>query len=144
MVPKYDPLLEDFVDHHQHGLDDQTFLRSGVIEVVEVEPKTWAAMDMVKLVRGQIHERTAEWYEDRDTYREGAIECYNQHDNPTTATGCRDYLSDSKRIGKQSYRDDDGKLHQIPEKHQQYLCYQCPYMHSYVQVEMRAKKGMYR
>ena len=48
-----------------------------------VEQKTWEAMDVVQMVKGQLHEQTSQWYEDRDTYREGAVECYNAHGNPT-------------------------------------------------------------
>ena len=144
MVPQFDPMLEDFVEKHEHGLEDSTHLASGVIEVMQVEQKTWEAMDVVAMVKGQIHAQTSQWYEDRDTYREGAIECYNKHGNPTLEEGCPDYLDDSKMIGKAEYHDEDGRTITVPKKFRQYLCHQCPYVHSYVIPEVRRKKGMYR
>jgi hypothetical protein len=142
MVPAYDPMLEDFVERHNHGMEDQVFVE-GVIQVYEIDQKTWDSVDVVQKIRNELHESTEQWYGDRDTYREGAIACYNEHDNPTTETGCRDFMDDSKRIGVTHYRDDDGKQHTIPRRHQQYICHLCPYMHSYVQVEIRRKKGLY-
>ena len=111
---------------------------------MQVEQKTWETMDVVKMVQGQLHKQTSDWYEDRDTYREGAIECYNAHGNPTLeGGGCIDYLDDSKMIGKAEYHD-EGRTITIPKKLRQYLCYQCPYQQSYINVEIRRKAGMYR
>ena len=91
------------------------------------------------MVQGQLHKQTSQWYEDRDTYREGAIECYNAHGNPTLeGGGCLDYLDDSKMIGKAEYHD-EGRTITIPKKLRQYLCYQCPYQQSYINVEIRRK-----
>lgn len=143
MVPQFDPMLEDFVERHEHGLEDSTHLASGVIEVMAVEQKTWETMDVVAMVRGQIHAQTSEWYDDRDTYREGAIECYNKHGNPDLDSGCSDYLDDSKLIGKAEYHA-DGRTITVPRKLRQYLCYQCPYQQAYVNVEIQRKAGMYR
>lgn len=142
MVPRFDPMLEDFVEHHDHGLEDSQHLRHGIIEVMQVEQKTWEAMDVVAMVKGQLHEQTSQWYEDRDTYREGAIECYNNHGNPDLSTGCPDYMSDSKIIGKAEYHE-DGQTVTIPKKFRQYLCYQCPYQQAYVIPEKRRRKGQY-
>lgn len=143
MVPAYDPVLEDFVERHEHGLDDQVFIQ-GAIQVYDVDQKTWDSVDVVQRIRNELHEATESWYEDRDTYREGATQCYVDHGNPDTSTGCRDFMTDAKLIGRTTYRDDDGKLHKIPQKHRQYLCHLCPYLHSYVQVEIRRKKGLYK
>lgn len=143
MVAKYDPMLEDFVERHDHNLEDSTFLREGVIEVISVEPKTWRSMDVMAMIREQIHQRTQQWYEDRDTYRIAATECYNAHGNPDLSTGCPDYLSDSKRIGNAVYEEDGHKV-EIPAKFRQYLCYQCPYQQAYVNVEVRRRNGWYR
>ena len=144
MVPAFDPVLEDFVERHEHGQDDQTFVNGKAIEVWEVDKKTWDSVDVVQKIKAELHEMTAQWYEDRDTYREGAIECYNQHGNPDLSDGCPDFLSDSKMIGRARYRDDDGKPHEIPAKFRQYLCHQCPYFQTYVVGEMRQRKGLYK
>jgi hypothetical protein len=143
MVPAYDPVLEDFVTRHDHGMADQAFVQ-GVIQVWQIDQKTWDSVDVVTRIKNELHEVTEAWYEDRDTYREAAIECYNAHGNPDLSTGCPDYLDDSRRIGENHYRDDDGHVHVIPRKHQQYLCYLCPYQQSYINVELRRRKGMYR
>ena len=47
MVPQFDPMLEDFVENHEHGLEDSTISASGVIEVMQVEQKTWETMDVM-------------------------------------------------------------------------------------------------
>jgi hypothetical protein len=144
MVPRFDPMLEDFVERHEHGLEDSSHLRHGVIEVMQVEQKTWESMDVVKMVKSQLHEQTSQWYEDRDFYREGATECYNKHGNPTIeGGGCPDYMDDSRLIGKAEYHE-DGRTITVPKKLRQYLCFQCPYQQSYINVELRRKAGMYR
>jgi hypothetical protein len=142
MVPAFDPALEDFVERHGHGLDDIRGMQ--IIQVYDIDQKTWESIDVVTKIKGELHKETQEWYEDRDTYREGAIECYNEHGNPDLASGCPDFMDDSKRIGRAQYKDDSGNVHNIPQKFRQYLCYQCPFMHAYVQVEIRRKKGMYK
>lgn len=144
MVPRFDPMLEDFVERHEHNFQDGDHLREGIIEVMQVDQKTWETMDVVKMVQGQIHKQTSQWYEDRDTYREGALECYNQHGNPDLSDGCPDYLDDSKLIGKAEYDDGDGGTVTVPHKLRQYLCFQCPYQQTYIQTEIRRKKGLYR
>lgn len=143
MVPAYDPVLEDFVTRHQHGQDDSIFI-NGAIQVWNIDQDTWNAVDVVKQISQELHDQTNTWYEDRDTYREGATACYNDHGNPTTDTGCPDFMEDSKRIGDTHYRDDDGHRRQIPRRHQMYLCHLCPYYQSYVLVEMRRKAGGYK
>ena len=144
MVPAYDPALEDFVERHEHGLEDSAFTHGGVIQVWAVDEKTWQSIDIVQRIRGELHEATQQWYDDRDTYREEATQCYNDHGNPTLDSGCPDYMSDAKLIGRAAYRDEDGREHHIPQQFRQYLCYQCPYQQSYINVELRRKKGLYR
>jgi hypothetical protein len=144
MVPAYDPALEDFVERHHHGLEDKAFTHGGVIEVWAVDQKTWQSVDVVQQIQNRLHDVTASWYEDRDFYREGAVECYNAHGNPDLSSGCPDYLSDSKIIGKGRYEDDDGHTHVIPDRHRQYLCHLCPYVHAYVIPEIRHRKGVDR
>lgn len=142
MVPAYDPVLEDFVERHDHNRPDIEVLEGQVIRVWQVDQRTWDSVDIVQKIRKEMHEMTGEWYDDRDTYREGATECYNKHGNPTLQTGCSDFLSDGKRIGKASHHI-DGKTIDIPPQYRQYLCYQCPYFQSYIQVEIRRKAGAY-
>ena len=66
MVPAYDPVLEDFVTKHEHGMTDQTFVQ-GVIQVYTIDQKTWDSVDVVQKIRSELHDTTAQWYEDRDT-----------------------------------------------------------------------------
>jgi hypothetical protein len=142
MVPAYDPVLEDFVERHQHDRPDIEVLTGQVIRVWVVDQRTWDSMDIVTKVKKEMEEQTGVWYEDRDTYREGAIACYNEHGNPDTKVGCRDFMSDSKQIGTVRHKA-DGQVVTIPPKFRQYLCYQCPYFHAYVQVDIRKKAGAY-
>ena len=143
MVPAYDVLLEDFVEKHSHGYDDNAVM-GGLIKVWVVDQKTWDSMDVVTKIQDEMKKTTGKWYEDRDTYREGAIECYNAHGNPDIHSKCSDFMADSKRIGEKLWRDDSGNVHEIPQKYRQYLCYQCPYMHSAIATEVRWKKGLYK
>ena len=143
MVPAYDPILEAFVEAHQHDRPDVEVLEGNVIRVWVVDQATWDSMDIVTKVKKEMEAETGQWYEDRDTYREGAIACYNEHGNPDTSSGCRDFMSDSKQIGTVRHKADDGQVVTIPPKFRQYLCYQCPYFHAYVQVDIRKKAGAY-
>jgi hypothetical protein len=143
MVPKYDPVLEDFVEKHTHGRDDREVIGQ-IIRVWTVDQLTWEAVDVVTKVKTELEALTGQWYEDRNEYREAAVKCYNAHGNPDMGSKCPDFLDDSKRIGNASYRDDDGRLHIVPNKFRQYLCYQCPYMHAAILPELRHKRGLYK
>ena len=143
MVPAYDPMMEDFVEKHQHGLDDNAFT-GGVIQVYTIDQKTWDAVDVVTEIRKELQAVTDQWYEDRDFYRDEATKCYNAHGNPTLDNGCPDYMDRSKMIGTSSYRDDFGKVHDVPMELRQYLCWQCPFQQSYINVEVRRRKGAYK
>ena len=142
MVPAFDPVLEDFIEKHGHGRDDRDVI-SGLIQVYQVDQKTWDTMDVVTKIQNELQKQTNEWYEERDEYREAAVKCYNAHGNPTLESGCPDYMDDSKRIGRATYDDGDGHTITVPPKFRQYLCYVCPYQQSYIQVELRRRKGMY-
>jgi hypothetical protein len=143
MVPSYDPVLEDFVEKHEHSQDDSRVI-SGMIDVYSVDQKTWDAMDVVTKIQTELQKQHNEWYEERDEYREAALKCYNEHGNPDLSTGCIDYMDDAKRIGHASYTDDDGRTITVPPKFRQYLCYVCPYQQTYIQVELRRRRGVYR
>ena len=143
MVPAYDVLLEDFVEKHTHGYDDNKVI-GGLIKVWVVDQKTWESIDVVTKVKSEMQTMTGKWYEDRDTYRDGAAQCYNDHGNPTMESKCPDFMDDSKRIGAKEWRDDHGNVHEIANKFRQYLCYQCPYMQTYIAQEIRHKRGMYK
>ena len=143
MVPAFDPMLEQFVLQHEHDLPDQAVTHGQQIQIVACDQKTWEALDMVKTIQDELYRQTGEHFVERDEYREAAIQCYNDHGNPDLASGCRDYLSDEKMIGRWHYKDDDGHDITIPPKYRQYLCYLCPYQHAYVQVEIRRRRGMY-
>jgi hypothetical protein len=127
MVPEFDPVLEDFVGRHGHGLDDVSGMQA--IKVFPVDPKTWEKMDVVTELKKELQQVTGEFYEESKFYLEEAIKCYNQHHNPTE---CPDYLDESKTIGPK-----------VPPKYQTYLCHMCPIQHGYVSVELRKKKGWY-
>jgi len=144
MVPAYDPVLEDFVGKHEHGMEDGATTHGGMIQVYSCDQRTWDAMDIVTTIKKQLQENTGHFYEERDEYREAATKCYNEHGNPDLTTGCRDYMDDSKRIGPASYDDGEGHKITVPPKYRHYLCYLCPYQHAYIQVELRRRKGMYK
>jgi hypothetical protein len=143
MVAAFDPVLEDFVDKHSHGREDRDVI-SGLIQVYQVDQKTWDTMDIVTKIQDQLQAQTNQWYEERDEYREAALQCYNAHGNPDLDKGCPDYMNDDRRIGPASYKDDDGKTITIPPRYRQYLCYVCPFQQTYIQVELRRKRGAYR
>lgn len=142
MVAAFDPVLEDFVEKHSHGREDRDVI-SGVIQTFQVDQRTWDTMDVVTKIREDLHQSTNNWYEERDEYKDAALKCYNAHGNPDTTTGCRDYLNDDRRIGHAHYTDDDGRVVTIPDRFRQYLCYMCPFQQSYIQVELRRRRGLY-
>jgi hypothetical protein len=142
MVPAYDPVLEDFMLKHEHGAQEQQVLAGEVINVWTIDQKTWDSMDVVTKIKSELQDQTNRHYEDQDTYRTGAVACYNDHGNPTMESGCPDYLDDSKRIGPAQYND-DGHVITVPPQFRQYLCYLCPYQQSVIQVELRRRRGLY-
>jgi len=130
MVAEHDPLLEDFVGRHRHGLPDTELI--GSINTIGVEQSTWDRMDVVTKVKKDLADITGKIFEESTFYRDEATKCYNSHNNPTVETGCIDYLTDAKRIGPK-----------VPPKYQTFLCHMCPYQQAYVNVELRQKKGWY-
>lgn len=142
MVPAFDPILEDFVEKHSHGRDDREVIQ-GIVQVYQIDQKTWDAMDVVTQIKKEIQSQTNTWYEERDEYREEATKCYNRHGNPDTTVGCRDYMNDDRRIGPATYDDGEGRTITVPPKFRQYLCYVCPYQ-GHINVELRRRKGVYR
>jgi hypothetical protein len=143
MVPAFDPVFEDFVEKHSHDRDDREVIQ-GIVQVYQIDQKTWDTMDVVTQIKTEIKRQTDMWYEEQDEYKDAALACYNKHGNPDMESGCSDYLNDDRRIGPASYRDDDGKTITVPPKYRQYLCYICPFQQTYMQVELRRKKGMYK
>lgn len=143
MVPAYDPMLEDFVERHEHELPDKAVTHGDQIQVIAVDQKTWDTMDMVTQVKTELQRQTGEVYAENDEHRQDALKCYNAHGNPDISTGCRDYKSDSKLIGKWNYDDGEGHHFTIPPDYRQYLCYMCPFQQTAIAVELRRRKGMY-
>jgi hypothetical protein len=143
MVPAYDPVLEDFVEKHDHGMPDTAVTHSQLIESWQVDAKTWEAMDVVSKIKSELQSQRNEVYEETDEYKDAALRCYNAHGNPDLSTGCRDYMNDDRRIGRATYDDGDGHTITVPPKFRQYLCYLCPYQQSVIQVELRRKRGLY-
>jgi len=144
MVPAYDPVLEDFTEKHRHHYDDNQLGFSGVIQVMAVDQRTWDSVDIVTKIKDQLQKQTGQFYQESDEYKAAALKCYNDHGNPDTTTGCRDYMSDNKRIGPAQYDAGDGQVVRVPNKFRQYLCYICPFQQTYVNVELRRRKGMYK
>jgi hypothetical protein len=143
MVPAYDPILEDFVSKHEHGMPDEMVTHKQMIEIWAVDQNTWDSMDIVTKIKSEIAQQTGKHYEESDEYKEAATKCYNAHGNPDLSSGCPDYLDDSKRLGTAAYHV-DGQTIEIPPKYRQYLCYLCPFQQAYVEVEIRRKQGMYK
>lgn len=143
MVPAYDPVLEDFVTKHDHGMPDTAVTHGQMIESWQVDQKTWEAMDVVTKIKSELQKQHNTVYEESDEYKDAALRCYNAHNNPDLASGCIDYMDDSKRIGQATYDDGDGHTITVPPKFRQYLCYVCPYQQSVIQVEIRRRKGLY-
>ena len=143
MVAAFDPVLEDFVSRHSHDREDRDVI-SGMIQVYAVDQKTWDTMDVVTKIKEQLQKQTNQWYEERDEYKDSALKCYSAHGSPDLSKGCSDYLNDDRRIGPATYDDGDGRTITIPPKFRQYLCYVCPFQQSYVNVELRRRKGAYR
>ena len=143
MVPAYDPVLEEFVRRHDHDLPDKAVTHGDQIQVIAVDQRTWEAIDMVTTIKTELQQQTGFVYDENQQHREDALKCYNAHGNPDLSSGCRDYLDDSKMIGQGHY-EVDGQTLTIPPKHRQYLCYMCPYQQTYIQVELRRRRGAYK
>ena len=131
MVPEYDPVMEDFVARHRHDRPDTESLE--YIKVWQTDQATWERMDVVSEIKKELAEQQNLMVEESNHYRDEAVRCYNAHNNPDTKVGCRDFLDDSKRIGRGD----------IPKKHQIFLCHMCPYMQTYVAQEVRWKNKLY-
>jgi len=143
MVPAFDPLLEDFVIKHDHGVEDNTVIHGQLIQVWVVDQKTWKSLDMVTKIKRELEQQFHEHYTESDEYKEAALKCYQAHGNPDITTGCRDYLDDSKRIGPATYEDGDGHTITVPPRFRHYLCHLCPFQQAAITVEMRRRRGAY-
>jgi len=144
MVPAFDPMLEAFVVKHEHGLPDQAVTHGQQIEVMAVDQQTWDTMDVLTKIKDELHRVHGEAYDESTEYKDAALKCYNQHGNPDLSSGCPDYLDDSKLIGNATYTDEDGGTVSIPPPYRQYLCFLCPFQQTYIQVELRRRRGMYK
>ncbi len=143
MVPAFDPMLEAFVIKHDHGLPDQAVTHGQQIEVMAVDQRTWETMDVITKITAELERQSGEHYAEVNEYKDAALRCYNAHGNPDLQDGCSDYMDDSKMIGHATYKDDDGKTISVPPQFRQYLCYLCPYQQTYIQTDLRRKRGMY-
>lgn len=131
MVPMHDPLLEDYVGRHSHGLPDTEVMSR--IKVWQVDQETWDSMDVMGNIKRELQENQNIIVEESNYYKDEATKCYNRHKNPDVKTGCVDFLDESMRIGS-------GKVH---PKAKVYLCHMCPYMQTYVAQEARERAGLY-
>jgi hypothetical protein len=144
MVPMYDPMLESFVIKHDHDMPDKMITHADQIQIIQVDQKTWDAMDILTKVKSELQQTTGEVYTENQEYREAAIKCYQAHGSPDLGDGCSDYMSESKQIGQWNYDDGEGHKITIPPQYRQYMCHLCPFAHAYVAVELRRRKGMYK
>lgn len=142
MVPAFDPLLEDFVIRHSHGVDENAFIGGAVVSSWQIDQKTWDSIDVVTKIKSELQAQTNQHYADQDTYKEAALQCYNSHGNPDITSGCPDYLDDSKRIGPATY-EADGHTITVPPQFRHYLCHVCPFQQTAIQVELRRRRGLY-
>jgi hypothetical protein len=144
MVPAFDPILEAFVVKHDHGLPDRAVTHGQQIEVMAVDQRTWDTMDVVTKIKDELQRVHGQVYDESTEYKDAALQCYNAHGNPDLTDGCRDYMDDSKLIGNSTYEDDEGRKISIPPWARQYLCYLCPYQQTYIQTELRRRRGAYK
>ena len=132
LVPEFDPILEDLVGRHSHGLPDTRVIDN--IKVWVCDQKTYDSMDATQFVKDQLQRATDELMQEVDYYKEAALQCYNKHGNPDLKKGCIDFLDESKIIGSK----------QVPPNARVYMCHVCPYMQTYVAIEMRWKEDLYK
>lgn len=132
MVPMYDPVMEDFVGRHGHNMADTDAL--SFIKVWQSDDETWQNMDVVQQIKAELADQQNLIVEESTYYKDEALKCYNAHKNPDISTGCRDFLDDSKTIGRTD----------VPKKHRIFLCHMCPFMQAHVATEARHKAGLYK
>lgn len=131
MVPEYDPIMEDYVGRHSHGLPDTMVIDN--IKVWACDQDTYDSLDAVEFVKEALAKQTDEMMTEVNYYKDEALACYNRHNNPDLQDGCVDFLDDSKILGSK----------RVDPRHRVYLCHMCPYMQTYVAVEMRHKADLY-
>lgn len=151
-----DPLLNNLVKRHleRHGAmaDDEAAL-------LVVADEDWA--DSAKrdgILKELTHRNTGfspEIYAVKNTFQEDALRCYSAHSRPKD--GCIDYCDHSKMLttsawkaeGEELVDSSDAKLFKDHLKENKdpandvYLCHFCP-VQSYVNTEVRFKKGLYK
>lgn len=129
---KYDYDLRDSIDKHlrqsKYGSDPSRHPAT----LMHIADKELDLIDPGDLEKA-FHDDELESYirEQRDHYKEGAMNCFNLHSRP--AAGCIDWCNDNRAIGQVK-----GKA----KEDRQYLCYFCP-VATHVATEMRYKAGLY-
>jgi hypothetical protein len=147
--PGYDPLLQDWIDRHAHGLNldvepGSTYdahpggrlyqLDTGNVTGANDEALSAIERRMVEEVRAEVAKANQEVYDLRDEVREDAVKCHLLHGQPSyPGSPCSDYQHSSKLIGRRN----------TPERFRQYTCTYCPY-ESTVTVAKRALRGDYK
>lgn len=136
--PRDDHLLEHLVQAHRFPNGEEH-----IGALADVERDQWENPEIRKAIIERIGQYRkpgegggvgAEFYATKDTFREDAIKCFNQHGRPKG--GCIDYKDDRKRLGnptKEGWQQ-GAKI---------YLCDFCP-VKTYVTTEIRHKRGAYR
>lgn len=145
--PRIPALIATHVRRHP-SVEDRLITEWAVLG--SVPTKAWGDAEYRKQIKAKIMEGTgqtgfdAEAYAIRDTFREDAGHCYNEHKRPTfTGVKCLDYKSynkeikpdtraERKELGMPAYGQGDTKLRKM------FLCDYCPY-HASVATELTAR-----
>lgn len=110
--------------------------------IMVVAPDDWSNSQAQKSILREIWSGEAgypdEFYAYKDTYREGAGECFNRHGRP--ADGCIDWHDHSKRLTDREWQS-RGALAGEQREHV-YLCEFCP-VASWVVTQLRLRRGDY-
>ena len=133
MEGKYDYALQDAIKVHlgKYGSDP----RRHASLILRIEDDELNLIDPDRLKEAIMDDRLEEFIkEERNHYKEGALQCYNLHNRPVVGhPGCPDYRDSSRAIGRTKG---------IAREQQTYLCDFCPYQ-SYVEHE-KTKKIKFR
>lgn len=128
-----DEALEHLLEGHRHSDGEP---HRGVM--LRCDEATWNNMQMRTELSRQLFKEEAERVAFNDTLMEDAMSCFNRHQRPNQ--GCIDYKDESKRLGVHAQgRRERAAVLASPV----YLCDFCVVQSSYVDVQIRKKKGQY-
>lgn len=151
MAEEFDVILNYVLEKHKDGVER----RPHIGQLFRVDQKSWddenARVQIIEQVRARFNPNAetglgAAAYALRDTFREDAMTCFEQHlRNPA----CSDYKSPSKRLvpdtnaeRKEIGADKASRYDATNPALTRFLCEYCP-VHSLVQQAQRKKAGLY-